>query len=326
MHDRCTAILIVYFFSIEMRILALVPGGIGDQIYFFPTLETLKSKYTHATIDVLVEPRAKGAYRVCKYVDEVLQFDYRDRSSMADYLNLLGVIRDREYDAVISYNAPWAVESLLWLNGIPVRIGEQKKNSWAFSQTISLEKEQYKPQTYHDILRGLGIKADCPPVKINVPQKDIDWAEDRQQFLEIKDGYILLHGVPENYPLDSWQKIVTDIQDKQPEIPLVLLQTEEEDRWITAMLVYNSNVRVVAPSDVGKIAAIIAGANLLLSSDRDSIALAIATGTYTVALMDSEDNIEQLLPQDDNYIGVVASSSQIADIKPETVLSKVWGS
>ena len=326
MHDRCTAILIVYFFSIEMRILALVPGGIGDQIYFFPTLETLSSKYTHAIIDVLVEPRAKGAYRVCKYVDEVLQFDYRDRSSMADYLNLLGVIRDREYDIAISYNAPWAVESLLWLNGIPMRIGEQKKNSWAFSQTIPLKKEQYKPQTYHDILQGLGIQVDCPPVKINVPQKDIDWAEQRQQFLEIKDGYILLHGVLENYPLDSWQKIVTDIQDKQPEIPLVLLQTQEEDRWITAMLGSNSSLRVVAPSDIGKIAAIIAGANLLLSSDRDSLALAIATGTYTMALLDSEDTIEQLLPQDDNYIGIASSSDRIADISPETVLSKVWGS
>lgn len=309
-----------------MRILALVPGGIGDQIYFFPTLETLDSKYTHATIDVLVEPRAKGAYRVCKYVSEVLQFDYQDRSSMADYLNLLGVIRDREYDAVISYNAPWAVEFLLWLNGIPVRIGEQKKNTWVFSQTIALDKEQYKPQTYHDILQGLGIKTDCPPVKINVPQKDIDWAEDRQQFLEIKNGYILLHGVAETYPLNSWQKIVTDIQDKQPEIPIVLLQTKEEDQWTTAMLGSNSNLRVIAPSDVGKTAAMIAGANLLISSDRDTLALAIATGTYTVALVDSTDTSKQLLPEDDNYIGVSSSSNQIADIAPETVLGKVWGS
>ena len=146
MHDRCTAILIVYFFSIEMRILALVPGGIGDQIYFFPTLETLDSKYTDATIDVLVEPRAKGAYRVCRYVGEVLQFDYRDRSSMADYLNLLGVIRDREYDAVISYNAPWAVESLLWLNGIPVRIGEQKRILGCFLKQSPWKKHSTKPK------------------------------------------------------------------------------------------------------------------------------------------------------------------------------------
>ena len=144
-----------------MRILALVPGGIGNQIYFFPTLETLHSKYPDARIDVLVEPQAKKAYRVCQYVSEVLLFDYQDRSSMADYLNLLGVIRDREFEAVISYNAPWVVEFLLWLNGIPVRVGEQKGNSWIFSKSISLPKQRYAPKVYHDILQAFGVTSTC---------------------------------------------------------------------------------------------------------------------------------------------------------------------
>lgn len=308
-----------------MRILALVPGEIGDQIYFFPTLETLISKYPQAKIDVLVEPRAKKAYRVCKYVSDVLLFDYQDRSSLADYLNLLGVIRDREYDAVISYNAPWAVESLLWLNGIPVRIGAKKQNSWLFSQSIPLKNEQYKAHTYHDILQGFGIVAACPPIKINVPQKDIDWAESRQKLLGIKDGYILLDALAKTYPIESWQKIVTDIQRKQPDIPVVLLHTEDEDVWISAMIEANPSVKVIRPSDVGKASAIIAGANLLVSSDRNSIALAVAVGTYTIALVDSPEIGKRLLPEDSNYIGVSSSSNQLADIPPETVLSKIWG-
>jgi ADP-heptose:LPS heptosyltransferase len=313
-------------FSIEMRILALVPGGIGNQIYFFPTLETLHSKYPNAKIDVLVEPRAKKAYRVCQYISEVLLFDYQDRSSMADYLNLLGVIRDREYDAVISYNAPWAVECLLWLNGIPIRIGEQKNNSWLFSKSISLKKEQYEPQIYHDILEGLGINENCPPVKINVPQKDIDWAESRQKLLDLKDGYILLDGVAETYPIASWKKIVTDIQEKQPEIPIVLLQTEEQDLWVAGMMNAISGLKVIAPSDVGKIAAMIAGANLFVTSDSNTLAVAVAVGTYTVALIDSADTGKQLLPEDNNYIGVTSPNKQIADIPAETVLSKIWES
>jgi ADP-heptose:LPS heptosyltransferase len=308
-----------------MRILALVPGEIGDQIYFFPTLETIHSKYTEAKIDVLVEPRAKKAYRVCKYVSDVLLFDYQDRSSMADYLNLLGVIRDREYDAVVSYNAPWAVESLLWLNGIPVRIGAQNKNAWFFSKSIPLKTEQYKAQTYHDLLQGLDITANCPPVKINVPQKDIDWAESRQKALALKDGYILLDALAETYPITSWQKIVADLQAKQPNIPVVLLHTEDEDLWISGMMAVNPSVKVIRPSDVGKAAAVIAGANLLVSSDRNSLALAVAVGTYTIALVDSPEISKQILPEDKNYISVSSSSKQLADIPPETILSKIWG-
>ena len=77
-----------------MRVLALIPGDIGNQLLFFPTLETLRQQYPQATLDVLVEPRAKKAYRVCKNVDDVLVFDFQDRNSFADYLNLLGTVRD----------------------------------------------------------------------------------------------------------------------------------------------------------------------------------------------------------------------------------------
>ncbi len=308
-----------------MRILALVPGGIGDQIYFFPTLETLHSKYPDAKIDVLVEPQAKKAYRVCQYVSEVLLFDYQDRSSMADYLNLLGVIRDREFESVISYNAPWFVEFLLWLNGIPVRVGEQKSNSWIFSNSISLQKQQYAPKSYHDILQAFGVTSTCPDVKINVPQQDIDWAEARQKLLDLKNGYILLHGKDETYPVAKWHQIIEDLQSKQPEISIVLLQTKEEDAWISAVMETSASLKVIAPSDVGKTAAIIAGSNLFLSCDRNTIALAVAVGTYTVSLLDTADVSQQMLPQNSNLIAVCSPSSNIADIPVESVLNKIWG-
>jgi len=307
-----------------MRILALVPGGIGNQVYFFPTLETLHSKYPDARIDVLVEPQSKKAYRVCQYVSEVLLFDYQDRSSMADYLNLLGVIRDREFEAVISYNAPWAVEFLLWLNGIPVRVGEQKANSWVFSDSISLQKQQYSPKVYHDILQAFGVTSTCPDVKINVPQKDIDWAEARQKLLDLKNGYILLHGTEETYPVAKWHQIIKDLQSKQPEIPIVLLQTKEEDDWISAVMETSARLKVIAPNDVGKTAAIIAGSNLFLSCDPNTIALAVAVGTYTISLLDSADASQRMLPPDNNLIGVCSPSSKIADISVESVLSKIW--
>ncbi|HAX79528.1 MAG TPA: glycosyltransferase, partial [Cyanobacteria bacterium UBA11372] len=81
-----------------MRVVALVPGGIGDQILFFPTLDDLKRSYPDADIDVVVEPRSAGAYRVCKSVNDVLLYDFKDRNSPADWGNLLGRLRDREYD------------------------------------------------------------------------------------------------------------------------------------------------------------------------------------------------------------------------------------
>ena len=71
-----------------MRILALVPGGIGDQILFFPTLDDLKQSYPESQIDVIVEPRSKGAYQVCKSVRNVLSYDFRIRTSNHSLLKM----------------------------------------------------------------------------------------------------------------------------------------------------------------------------------------------------------------------------------------------
>ncbi|HHP7231874.1 MAG TPA: glycosyltransferase family 9 protein [Xenococcaceae cyanobacterium] len=310
-----------------MRILALIPGGIGNQIYFFPTLETLKSKYPHAMIDVIVEPQSKPAYRVCQNVDSVIAFDYQDRNSMADYLNLLGIIRDREYDVAISYGVPWTIQLLLWLNGIPLRIGESKAKSWLISHPIATSSEADLPEKYHHYLQGLNINLPCPKVKINVPQKDIDWAEAEQQRLDLKDGYILIDSSTDAYPEASWNKIITDIQTKQPELSIVLIQNSEmPDEWIGQILSHNSNLKVTTPSDIGKLAAIIAGANLILSTESSSLALALAVETYTIALCPASVG-KQLIPAaNENYIVIESPTDKISDLKPATILEQLWRS
>lgn len=314
-----------------MRILALVPGGIGEQILFFPTLEDIKKQYPTATIDVIVEPRAKSAYRICPHVDEVLAFDYTDRNGLADYLNLLGIIRDREYDIALSLAQRWTIGLLLWLNGIPVRIGYKTKTSWFLSNAVPLKSEQYAAHTYHDILQGLNIQSACPDIKVTLPKEDIDWAEAEQKRLDIKDsGYILLYdgdtaeGSDRTYPISQWQKIIEDIQQKQPDLPIVLLQDSQNTQWRKMVAQERPNLKVTVPSDVGKMAAIIAGANLLACTESAPMHLAVAVGTYTIALLSAGDGTKVLPTEREQYIAIQSPSQKIADIKPETVLAKIW--
>ena len=316
-----------------MRILALVTGSIDNQLLFFPTLETLKQQYPQAAIDVLVEPRSKKAYRVCKNVDEVLVFDFQDRNSFADYLNLLGIMRDREYDAVVSLKTTWRIKLLLWLNGIPTRIGYQDDSALYLSQAVARKPQQYIAQVYHDLVTGFGIQAPCPPITINVPTEDIDWAESQQQQLSIKDnGYIVLCNDlaveslgDRTYPLTSWQKIIEDIEQRQTGLSVLVLQTNNNAEWVTAMISANSNLKAIAPPDIGKMAAIIAGANLILCNNGTPLQLAVATNTYTFALL--SDLEVRVIPQDrENCTGIKSETANVSDIAPETVIEQMWQS
>lgn len=320
-----------------MRILALVPGGIGDQILFFPTLDGLKQAYPEAQISVMVEPRAKDAYRVCKSVSEVLTYDFKGRNSLADWGNFLGIVRDREYEVVLSLGQRWSVGLLLWLTGIPTRVGYSgSQGAMYLSNPVPLKTNQYAAQMYADLLQGLGISTPFSGLTINVPKIDIQWAEAEQKRLGVQEsGYILIHGgssllaqqkgIDKIYPVANWQKIIQDIQQRQPNLPVVIVQGPEDTALVSQIVQFCPQVKVTTPEDIGKLSAMIAAANLMVCTDSAPMHLAVAVGTYTIALFGPTEPAK-LLPQSDRVIGIKSPTGKMSDISPDEVLKKIWGS
>ena len=313
-----------------MQVVAFVPGGVGEQILFFPTLDDLKQYYPDAQIDVVVEPRSKDAYRISKSVHRVIPFDFKDRNSLADWGNLVGAVRDHEYDVAIAVGQFWSVGLLLWLTGIRTRIGYRGEGS-NLTSPVPLKTDQYAASMYHDLLQGLGINTPCPEIAINVPKSDIDWAESEQKRLGIKEsGYVLIHGGSspalgnniDQYPVENWQQIVQDCQQRQPELPVVVIQLEDE-QLVGQLLQSCPNIKVTSPTDIGKLAALIAGASLVLCTDSVPMYLAVAVQTYTIALFGSTDP-RKLLPASDRFIGIKSPTGKMADISPQTVIQRMW--
>jgi ADP-heptose:LPS heptosyltransferase len=319
-----------------MRILALVPGGIGDQLLFFPTLDDLKRSIPNAEIDVVVEPRAKGAYEVCKSVNQIIPFDFKDRNSMSDWANLLGVIRDRYYDAALSLGPRWSIGLLLWLTGTSVRIGYAGGPGQIYlTQSVPQKTQQYMAHMYHDLLQGLNIMTPCPAIEISLAKRHITWAETQQQQLGIKDsGYVLLHigpsesaqakGIDPRYPVEQWQTIIQDFRSKQPDLPLVVMHGPDDADFAAALTKATPEVKAVKTSSTGRLAAMIAGANLMLCADNAAMHLGVALQVYTLALFGPGDP-KKLLPESDRYIGIQSPTGKLADIDPQTILGKVWG-
>ncbi|BDI15328.1 glycosyl transferase [Nostoc cf. commune SO-36] len=318
-----------------MRVVALVPGGIGDQILFFPTLDDLKRHYPNAQIDVVVEPGSKAAYRVSKSVHEVLAFDFNDRNSLADWGNLVGNIRDREYDVAIAVKQNWLMGLFLWLTGITTRIGYQGKGAGFLTHAVPFKPSQYAAALYHDLLQPLTIKTPVPELAVNVPKTDIDWAENEQKRLGVNEtGYILINGgsgqlsqakeLDKIYPVEKWHQIIQNFQDKQPDLPVVVIKGFGDEQFVRSLLGSSPDIKVTAPSDIGKLTAIIAGANLMLSTDSAALQLSVAVQTYTIALFGPTDPVK-LLPKYDKFLAIESPTGKTADISPNAVLEKIWG-
>ncbi len=308
-----------------MRIVALVPGKIGDQILFFPTLDALKRAYPDAQIDVVVEPSAKAAYRVCKSVTDAIAFDFKDRNSLADWGNLIGLLRDREYDIAISPQSQFVLNLLLWLTGIPTRVGYKGNGSVFLTDTILLTAQQPGAK-YRDLLQGLGINSPLPELSINVPASDITWSEKEQQSLGVSEsGYVAIYdpqsaGGESTYPAAAWRQIIQSLREKQPNLPVVIIKDADNELFVKSMLTSFPDLKVTFPEDMGKLAATIASANLLICTDSAAMYIALAVQTYTVALVETDRGLKS-----DRLVEVTSPTGKITDISPQTVMGRIWG-
>lgn len=320
------------------RLLALIPGGIGDQFLCFPMLESLQQQYPQAKIDVVVEPRAKAAYRVNRVVQTVLIYNFQGNTGPADWGNLVGAVREREYDALVTLDQKWFGGILLWLMAVPKRIGYAGlPNAKFLTHAIAPTSQPYLAARYHDdLLKPLGVTRKCPALSINVPRKDIEWTEGELKRLELSPeaGYVLIHGgllsdreskgLSNTYSVSSWQALIKGFQDRQPDLPVVLVQAPNDRPWFQPIVEDCPGLKVSTPEDLGKTAALIAGAKLMVCTDSDAMHLAVALGTYLFALFGSTAP-ERVLPQDERFVALRSQTGQVTDIPPIQVLEKIWG-
>lgn len=307
-----------------MRVLALVPGGIERQLEFFPVLREIKEAFKAADIAVVVDPEAKDIYQLSKVVGEVMPYSFQASNSPADWANLLGIVRDREFEAVITLTESWSIGLLLWLSGIPTRIGYGSNNGWFL--TTQIARASSPTEDYAAILKALNVKATLAPPSLNVPQADLKTVDSLRQAAKLQGGYIAIYpGTAPNgdaYPTDQWVTILKDFQQRQPDLPLVLLQTDDTVASNAALRQALPSLTVLEPETLGQLAALIAGANLLVAVQGYPVALAAALGVYTVGL--SAAPMATPAGGGDRFVNVSSTSGKLADLAPNTVLSTIW--
>ena len=318
-----------------MRILALVPGGIGDQILFFPTLDQLKHHYPQAQIDVAVEPRAKGSYRVLDAVHSVLTFDYANRNGPADWGNLIGSVREREYDAVLAVSRDRLVGPFLWLMGIPKRVGYG--NNWGagfLTDPVPFKPQQYAVHLYHDLVQGMGITAPCPDLTVQVPILDQEWCQSEQQRLGLTpdQDYLIIHGgtsrtaqqqgIDKLYPISGWQAALQGMAERFPDLSILVIQGPENRAWVQELTTAYSHLQVVASENIGQLTAMIAGAKGMVSTDSAPLYLGVAVKTKAIGLFGPTDP-ERLLPLEGNCIGLKSPTGKMADIPPIQIVEQL---
>ncbi len=105
------------------RILVRATNWVGDAVMCVPALEALRARYPKAHIAALARPWVAGLYGK-ELVDELIPYTTaKGWKELGAKRALAAELRGRNFDAAILLQNAFEAAALVWMAGIPVRIG-----------------------------------------------------------------------------------------------------------------------------------------------------------------------------------------------------------
>lgn len=295
-------------------------GGIGDEILFSPVLLALKESLPNTRITLILEKRSKSIVELLPGVDEIIALDVQGMSRSSMFMAFTGVLRSRPFDAVLSSGSSPFIALMLYLSGIPYRVGYESKLGFLLSKQAPLNKKIYAAEMYftlaHTFLKGLFGNQYKPPETIlpilKFPlEEETAWARDllsasrvyseNLQRILIHPGVSLISvqkNILKGWPAESWCALIQELTANAE----VFLAGGPDDAAITQQILSqlppnlpNFHNIVGKTENLKQLAMLIQEVDLLVSVDSAPLHLAIGYHTPVVAMFGPTDP-DKLVP------------------------------
>ncbi|HEY9721919.1 MAG TPA: glycosyltransferase family 9 protein [Oscillatoriaceae cyanobacterium] len=301
------------------RILVVNFGGIGDEILFFPVIQSLREAYPKAHLTALVEPRCEGIMRFNPAVDDVVTFDAKRNPTVGGFLKLVAGLRARRFDLAITAGSSPVMALLVFLSGARWRVGYgTHRLRFLLNEAVPLNKQQYAAHMYHDLVGYLG-KSPRPP-QMTVPSVDREWARAflSEAGVTREAPVVVLHpgvsrmsiekNIIKGWAPERWVELGRRLAAAGMQVVLAggpddaeIIQLIRETGGFPAIEAYGKT------QGLGQLAALIQEADVLVAVDSAPMHVGVAVGTPTVAIFGPTDPAK-LVPPGTVHVAVVVEN------------------
>lgn len=300
------------------RILLINFGGIGDEVLFFPVIETLRYHYPKARIAMLVEPRCRNLMEHHYFLDAVLTFDIKHRKGPADLLEMLNMLRAESPDMILSSGGSSMVAPLLFLSGAAIRIGyDSGRFRFLLTHRAPLNQEQYAARMYYDLLAPLGIASASVVPQMKLPAVVEQWACQwlATQGIAKQDPYVLIHpGVSlmskekqliKSWARENWQQLIEQLLAEGETVVIAGGPDDaEEIAFLQERLDHPRLVMAYGQTrDLYQLGGLIARSAAMVCVDSAPMHLGVALQAHVVAIFGPTDE-KKLLPPGENFAAI----------------------
>lgn len=297
-----------------MNILAINFGGIGDEIFFLPTLISLKKEFPNAKITLALEPRSKSVKDLTDVIDDLFLINVKGKNKYTELLKLVFLARKNHFDMVISSGGNKLISILLTLMGIKKRYGYDtgKLSKVLLTKAVPLNKNQYACAMYHDLITPItDHKTELPEINVSAQEKipNSVLIHPGVSKMSVQKGMI------KTISAETWAETVDLLLEKGKHVILAGGPDDNEVIETIRNKTKNKNFEDFygKTKSLKDLAELIGKAEQFICSDSAPLHVAVAMKTKTYVIFGPTDD-KKLIPQSDIVIPIKAKDN--CPIKP----------
>lgn len=275
------------------NILVVNVNWLGDVVFSSSVFKALKENFPQAKISCLAHPRIKEILECIPAIDEIIIYDEdKKHRSPLKKLKLILKLREKKFDAAYLLHRSLTRALLVFLSGIPVRVGyDEKGRGFLLTHKIPPAANNiHRGDHYLNVVESYGIKVKDRKTELVLDEESNRAAQeilkehgivDNEPFIVVNTGG---NWDLKRWPKENFKRLIDCLGSRQEKI---VISGSENDRKQIQAIVKGLDVRPIVlagKTSLKQLAALFSQARCVISADSGPLHLAGSVGTPTIGL------------------------------------------
>jgi len=291
------------------RLLLVRLDNIGDVVLLSAAVRTIRENLPDASLTLLASPAGAQAVPLLPWLDDLIVWralwqDVGGRMPLdpAREMELVAILRERRFDAAIIFTSfsqsPHGPAYACYLAGIPLRLGESKEFGGGLltTEVRNMPDDLYQAERSLRLLETVGfvVKDRRPLVELAAAAREKARAMLRGHGIVSGEGYVMVHPgascQARRYPLERFSGMAP-LLSLRAGMPVVVTGSEKEAPELKKLAAASGSgvFSLAGETTVEELAALVAGANLVVCNDSLPMHLASALRVPSLVLFSGTD-------------------------------------
>jgi lipopolysaccharide heptosyltransferase I len=270
----------------------------GDIIHAFPVAAAIKKARPDVTVDWIAKDVFKELVRLSPDVDNVIPFSSGKWWKPSTLTSLAGLARygvgGKRYGAVLDLQALLRSGLITAFAKAPVKIGFSSAREFAgffYNTKITPPPNAHAVDTLMSALGGLGIPVDgAPAFDIAIPEEARSWAAKvapESPFVVVNPN---ARWATKRWPIANFAALSKEIYRRSGALSVIVGGSDDVERGEElARLIGPPATNLTGSGGLGRLAAVLQRALLMITNDSGPMHLAAGVGTPVVAMFGPTD-------------------------------------